>query len=201
MTSEIIKPLAPELTPYLADLARLHERLCPRQVLGVRMGLLAGEVLDLELPRHDKRLLALVETDGCFADGLSVVTGCWLGHRTLRLVDYGRVAATIVDTATGAAIRIRPHPAARESAIGWAPDAADCWHAQLQGYQRMPASELLQFEPVTLATPLDELLGSPGKRVTCTVCGEEILNGREVPGPTCRACASAPAHHGPFSTV
>jgi formylmethanofuran dehydrogenase subunit E len=60
-------------------------------VLGVRIGLAAGEALDLDLPRADKRLLMLVETDGCFADGVSVATGCWLGRRTLRLVDYGRV--------------------------------------------------------------------------------------------------------------
>jgi formylmethanofuran dehydrogenase subunit E len=153
------------------------------------MGLLAGEVLDLELPRRDKRLLVLVETAGCFADGISVVTGCWLGRRTLRLVDYGRVAATIVDTTTGRAVRIRPHRAARDLALDWAPQAQDRWHAQLQGYQRMPASELLQFEPVTLTTPLDQLLGTPGKRLTCIVCGEEILNGRELRGPMCRPCA------------
>ena len=148
--------------------------------------------------RRDKRLLVLVETDGRFADGISVVTGCWLGRRTLRLVDYGRVAATIVDTATGAAIRIRPHPAARESALDWAPHARDRWHAQLQSYQRMPASKLLQVEPVRLATPVEDLLGVASSRVTCTVCGEEILHGRSVSGPrmpVCRACFCPTAYY------
>ena len=51
-----------------------------------------------ELPQTDKRLYTFVETDGCFADGVMVATGCSLGHRTLRLIDYGKVAATFVDT-------------------------------------------------------------------------------------------------------
>ena len=57
-------------------------------------------LLNLPLPQKDKRLLTFVETDGCFADGVSVATGCWLGRRTMRLVDYGKVAATFVDTHT-----------------------------------------------------------------------------------------------------
>ncbi len=35
------------------------------------MALLAGELLDLELPRTDKRLLVIAETDGCTVDGIS----------------------------------------------------------------------------------------------------------------------------------
>jgi formylmethanofuran dehydrogenase subunit E len=170
--------------------------LCPRQVLGVRLGLQAGEVLGLQIPRRDKRLLVLVETDGCFADGVSVATGCWLGRRTLRLVDYGRVAATIVDSATEQAVRIRPHPNARVRALAWAPDAPDRWHAQLDGYQRMPDNELLSVERVVLERPLLQcLIGEAGRRVSCSVCGEDILNGRELPGatgPMCRGCAAAP---------
>jgi formylmethanofuran dehydrogenase subunit E len=160
------------------------------------MGLHASQALGLEVPRRDKRLLVLVETDGCFADGLSVATGCWLGRRTLRLVDYGRVAATIVDSTTEQAVRIRPHPSARIRATAWAPDAPDRWHAQLEGYQRMPDDELLSVERVVLEVPLLQwLIGEAGIRVSCSVCGEEILNGRELPGatgPMCRGCAAEP---------
>lgn len=96
-----------------AELARLHPRLCPRQVLGVRIGQHAGTLLSLSLPRSDKRVLAIVETDGCFADGVSVAAGCWLGHPTLRLVDYGKVAATFIDLECSRAIRIWRHAQAR----------------------------------------------------------------------------------------
>ncbi|HEX8967157.1 MAG TPA: FmdE family protein, partial [Chloroflexota bacterium] len=118
----------------IEQLAQLHPRVCPRQVLGARIGQRAGDLLGLALPRSDKRLVAIVEMDGCFADGVSVATGCWLGRRTLRMVDYGKVAATFIDRRTGRGVRIWPHPQARMLAERYAPDAPDRWHAQLQGY-------------------------------------------------------------------
>ncbi|MBV9546608.1 MAG: formylmethanofuran dehydrogenase [Chloroflexi bacterium] len=181
--------------PYLDQLARLHPRLCPRQVLGVRMGQRAAELLQVAVPRRDKRLLAIVETDGCFADGVSVVTGCWFGRRTLRLEDYGRVATTVVDTVHGRGVRLHPHPRARDTALAWAPWAEDRWHAQLSGYQIMPAEQLLVAEAVRLEQPLERVLGTPGVRATCGGCGEEILNGRELTDARtvlCRACSLTP---------
>src|SRR5688572_19018238 len=74
-----------------------HTRLCPRQVLGLRMGLLAGQLLRLELPRTDKRLIAIVETDGCTTDGIMAATGCSVGRRTMFIRDWGKVAATFID--------------------------------------------------------------------------------------------------------
>lgn len=60
--------------------------------------------LGLEIPRQDKRLLAIVETDGCFADGVAAVTGCTMEHRTLWLADYGKIGATFVDVKTETAV-------------------------------------------------------------------------------------------------
>lgn len=186
-------PPSPEPSSLLARSAALHDgRLCPRQILGVRTGLHAASLLGMVAPRRDKRLLVIVETDGCFADGIAAATGCRMGRRTLRLEDYGKVAATAIDTATGRAVRVWPHPEARARAGRYAPHAPDRWHAQLIGYRAMPASELLQARAVVLTQPLAALLGRPGQRVTCARCGEEILNGREVPLPTgavCAACA------------
>ena len=64
------------LDALLKKTSALHNHLCPRQVLGVRMSLLAGEILKLNLPQDDKRLFAFVETDGCFAVGVSVTSQC-----------------------------------------------------------------------------------------------------------------------------
>jgi formylmethanofuran dehydrogenase subunit E len=181
---------APGLAVCLAELARLHPRICPRQVLGVRMALWAGQLLELDLPRHDKRLLALIETDGCFADGFSVASGCWLGRRTLRLVDHGKVAVTVTDTMTERSVRIWPQPLARDRAQAYAP-SANHWRAQLAGYQIMPIGELLRSRWVTLPVPSEVILGRPGVRVTCRACGEEVLNDRQVVtarGPLCRSC-------------
>ena len=161
-------------------LAPLHTRLCPRQVLGARIGLLGGALVGLDLPRRDKQLLSIVETDGCFADGVIEATGCRVGRRTLRVVDHGKVAAVFVDVHTGRAVRVWPRPEARQLACLYAPAALDLWHAQLDAYQRMPASELLVTRPVELLTPLQTLLGRAGVREECARCGEEIMNDRGV---------------------
>lgn len=182
----------PRLATCLDELATLHRHLCPRQVLGARIGLYAGDLLGVVLPRDDKRLLVFVETDGCFADSVSVATGCWLGHRTLRLVDVGKAAATIVDTATGHAIRVWPHPDARVRASRYAPGAPDRWHAQRDGYRVMPVEELLQAEPVALTLDLDAVRSRPGRRVVCAVCREDVINERHVARAQvvlCRPCA------------
>lgn len=182
----------PTLAELLEESSALHRHLCPRQVLGIRMGLWAGELLQLEVPQTNKQLLTIVETDGCFSDGVAVATNCWVGRRTMRVEDYGKVAATFIDTKTNAAWRIAPHPDARTHAAHYAPEATNRWQAMLLGYQRMPTAELLVAQRVELVTPVGELISRAGQRRACAQCSEEIINEREVvvDGRTlCRACA------------
>ena len=186
------------LTDLLNTSAALHRHLCPRQVLGVRMSLHAGQLLGLSLPQGDKRLFVIVETDGCAADGISVGANCWVGRRTMRVEDYGKVAATFVDTRTEHALRLVPRPAARELAPAWAPEAANPYEAQLLGYQRLPAEEMFDVRPVQLRTPIGRIISHPRHKVLCAWCGEEIRNEREIvrpDGPVCRACAGDAYYH------
>lgn len=169
-----------------------HHKICPRQVLGVRIGLLAGLLLDLPFPQLEKRLLAISETDGCFVDGLSAATGCYVGRRTLRIEDYGKTAATFVDSLTEQAIRIHPKASAREQAWDYAPSARNKWEAQLIGYQYIPDELLFHWQWVELAVPVKHIIGQAGRRVACEICGEEIINQREVirEGTVlCKTCA------------
>lgn len=183
---------------YLDQSAALHSHLCPRQVLGVRAGMHATQLLGLALPQRDKRLFAFVETDGCFADGVSVATGCWFGRRTLRLMDYGKVAATFVDTEDNRALRISPQPTARAQACLYAPNAANAWNAQLVAYREMPVAALLRVEEVSIELDLLTLISVPGLRVPCAACGEEVMNGRELKADDrllCRRCAGEGSYY------
>ena len=185
------------LNALLQASAQLHHHLCPRQVLGVRMGLLAGKALGLELPQADKRLLVIVETDGCLTSGIAVATNCWVNHRTMRIEDYGKVAATFIDAHDGRAIRVAPRLTARGRAVELAPEAPSHWDAMLSGYQKLADEDLLSIQAVSLATPVGELISAAGQRVICAACGEEIINGREVRRDgvaLCRACAG-PAYY------
>jgi formylmethanofuran dehydrogenase subunit E len=180
------------LSHLLEMSASRHSHLCPRQVLGARVGLAGAVALNLDVPRNDKRFLIIIETDGCFADGLEVATGCTIGHRTLRVEDYGKIAATFVDVKTGQAVRVAPRLDVRERACACTPDEPRYYFAQLTAYQRMPDHELLSIQPVQLITPIEAIISRAGVRVNCDLCGEEIINEREVHSDRqvlCRSCA------------
>lgn len=185
------------LDEVLAKSTSDHSHLCPRQILGARIGLAGPAALGLDIPRSDKRLLVIVETDGCFADGVQAATGCSVGHRTLRVEDYGKAAATFIDTRTGQAVRVAPRLDVRQRASSYAPDEKRHYFAQLHAYQVMPDEELLTVTPVFLTFPLESLISRPGVRVNCEGCGEEIINERQVVRDgmqLCRACAE-PAYY------
>jgi formylmethanofuran dehydrogenase subunit E len=135
-----------------------------------------------------------VETDGCGADGLAVATGCYVGRRTLRVVDFGKMAATLVNTKTGEAVRVAPQPDARRLARTFAPEARSRWHAYLDAYQVIPDGMLMSLQQVSLTQSIAEILSKPSARVNCESCGEEILNEREIKEDgkiLCRSCAGA----------
>lgn len=190
------------LQALLEICARDHDHLCPRQILGVRIGLAGLRALGYDAPPSNKALLVIVESDGCFADGVSAATGCTVGHRTLRAEDYGKVAATFVQVATGRAVRVAPALDVRRRAGAWAPDEPRRYFAQLQAYQTMPDEQLLALTEVQLTAPVEQLVSRPGVRVNCAVCGEEIINEREITvhGQTmCRGCAGQSYYQTPIS--
>lgn len=182
----------PALEPALAIASARHRHLCPRQVLGARIGIAGAAALGLDVPRADKRLLVIVESDGCFADGVEAATGAAVGHRTLRVEDYGKIAAVLVDVRTERAVRVAPRLDVRERAWAYAPEEKRRYFAMLNGYRRMPDAELLRVQPVQLRTPVAEIISRAGVRVNCDGCGEEIINEREIGQAgrvLCRSCA------------
>lgn len=155
--------------------------------------MLGGRLLDIDLPQIDeKRLYVFMETDGCGTDGVAVATGCRVGRRTMRIVDYGKLAATFVDRRGENAFRIRPHLKSRSRARAARPNASSDWQAMLEAYQVLPDEELLSAQRVDLVLDLEDLISTPEVRVSCHSCGEEVINEREVEVDgrlLCRACA------------
>lgn len=187
------------IKPYMEKSAARHRHLCPRQILGIRIGLYGlrrlGLIDDDFQPRFAndrKRLLTVVETDGCGADGVAVATNCYVGRRTLRVIDFGKMAATMVDTFAERAVRVVPRAQARTLAQQYAPTARSRWHAYLEAYQLIPDDSLLEIKEVTLTQSIEQLLSRPTARAVCDACGEEIINEREQKQEgriLCRSCA------------
>jgi formylmethanofuran dehydrogenase subunit E len=186
------------LSELLVRSAANHSHLCPRQILGVRIGLLGLHALGFEQPPINKRLLVITETDGCFADGLATATDCTVGHRTLRVEDYGKTGAVFVDTITGQSLRVAPAPDIRQKAYAYAPGEPQHYAAQMQAYQVMPDEEMFNLKYVSLNISVAEIISRPGMRVNCDACGEEIMNEREIKAnglTLCRACACGGYYH------
>ncbi len=181
------------LPALLAEAGRQHGHLCPGQVLGVRLAILGCDRLGVFDPKSSKRLITFAETDRCGCDAIQTVTGCTLGKRTLKFVDYGKLAATFLDTETGRAVRISARADARQTAQSFAPEESNPHQAQLRAYKALPDDELFTVEEVRVALSEADLPGRPHRRVAYDSCGEEVNDGRDVPadGRTrCRACAT-----------
>ena len=181
------------LEEYLLLAAQDHGHLCPGQVLGVRMAMLGLRKLGIDEPvQQRKRLLTFVEIDRCATDAVSLVTGCRLGKRSLKLLDYGKLAATFVDLETHRAVRVAARDDARAKARGMFPELADPRQQQLEAYKVMDDADLFAVHWVKVKLKPEDLPGRPRSRVSCEQCGEGVNDGRErrVEGRVlCRSCA------------
>jgi formylmethanofuran dehydrogenase subunit E len=115
-----------------------------------------------------------------------------LGKRSLKYLDYGKVAATFVDLETGRAVRVVARDDSRAKAKAMFPALADSSQAQLKAYKLMENDELFNLEAVRVKLKPEDLPGRPRSRVTCEQCGEGVNDGRERrlgDRVLCRSCA------------
>jgi len=168
------------LEELLKESTASHGHHCAGQVLGVRMAMAGCREVGIDEPKGCKKLVVLVEIDRCATDAIQAVTGCSLGKRTLKFLDYGKMAATFVNTETQQAVRVLAKDDARALAPLYVQDAANPREAQKQAYRIMPDDALFSIKPVTLQVPAQEMPGYRGDRVQCAECGEGINFHREV---------------------
>lgn len=183
------------LKEFLEECGRVHGHVCPGQVLGVRMALVGCGLVGVEEPRgrDRKSLIVWVEIDRCMADAVSVVTGLSLGRRTLKYVDYGKVAASFLNTQTREAARVVALDSARTLADSLYTEVSGKKERQMRAYTSARDEQLFKVERVSIELSGQDLPGRPTSRVTCEKCGEGVNDGREVTGNAreilCRSCS------------
>ncbi|HMG33957.1 MAG TPA: FmdE family protein [Blastocatellia bacterium] len=182
------------LEEYLVRAEKNHGHMCAGQVLGVRMAMLGCKLIGIDDPlgADQRRILVFVEIDRCAADAINTVTGCRLGKRTMKFQDFGKLAATFVNTATKQAARVVAVEDSREAADRRYPEIANKYQRQLHAYKELPDESLFKCERVEVDIPEQDQPGHPVSRVRCDECGEGVNDRREIikDGRTlCRACA------------
>lgn len=176
---------------YIAKFSE-HGPPAPGIILDIRICVLAMKLLEIDDPEKLRRkLIVVVETDRCLPDVVEEMLGCRLANRTLKLRDWGKMAASFLDLTRDRAIRV----AARE--LNEAEDLS-CFpglerdDALRQAYKVFSDERLMQWQPIVINFGPQDLPGYRAKRVLCAQCGEGISFNRylERDGLTlCRACA------------
>jgi formylmethanofuran dehydrogenase subunit E len=82
----------------------LHGHFCPGSAMGVKAATRAVKEMGSKSTGMEE-VVAIVETNSCFSDGVQIVTGCSFGNNALIYRDYGKTAFTLARR-TGEAIRI-----------------------------------------------------------------------------------------------
>jgi formylmethanofuran dehydrogenase subunit E len=159
------------------------------------MAVLGCGLVGIQNPRgaDRKKLIVWVEIDRCMADAVGAVTGARLGRRTLKFLDYGKVAATFLNVDTGDAVRVVALESSRGLADQRHPEIENKKARQMHTYREATDEELFAVKVVGVSLSEMDAPGHPRSRMTCDQCGEGINDGREITtidqGTLCRSCA------------
>ena len=171
-----------EFSGLLNESVRTHGHLCAGQVLGVRMSILGLSAIGISDPKGTDRksIMVFVEMDRCATDAVQSVTGCSLGKRSMKFMDYGKMAATFLNLKTGKAIRIIAREDSRHKAKEHFPDLENKYEGQVEAYKIMNDEELFDVMEVIIKVAPEDMPGRPMRRVKCEFCGEHVQDMREV---------------------
>lgn len=182
----------------------LHGEMCPGVIMGTRMSIAAMNALNMDPMNLNENLMVTVETDRCMPDAIQAITGCTVGRRTLKCRDYGKFVATFVDTATREAVRISARDDLDDSVPGlwiWFENVSKLAKEKnmskvmeekksaVEKLSEMPDEDLLSLK--RLQAENIKIPGIPQHIVTCSICGEHVMDKKEITvgdKPVCQSC-------------
>jgi formylmethanofuran dehydrogenase subunit E len=186
---------AGNLRGLLNKAGELHGHLCNYLTYGVIAGYIAIRELGVKSTGMEE-VMAIVETNNCFSDGVQMVTGCSFGSNALIYRDLGKTAVTVAKR-DGKAIRIALDPDFEDSREEEYPEAYELWNkivakrekANPEEYGRMmllfaemsinelskPADEMFRIKHMKIAVPEYAPIFAS---VRCSICGEKVMETR-----------------------
>jgi len=179
-----------DLEGLLRKAAEIHGHFCSYLAYGVKAGYIAVKELGIESTGMEK-VIAIVETNNCFSDGVQVITGCTFGNNGLIYKDVGKTAVTVAKR-DGTAVRIVLNPVYEESIGKEYSEASELWEkiivkreeATPREHERMmklfaemsfkelkkPAEKMFKITRMKIETPEYAPIFNS---VICPVCGEK----------------------------
>jgi formylmethanofuran dehydrogenase subunit E len=211
-----------DLAGLLTRTGEIHGHHCVGSAMGVMAAHRAMKELGVKESTGMEHVLAIVETNNCFSDGVQVVTGCTFGNNALIYVDYGKTAFTLLRR-DGEGIRLAAKPEAGEILKNRNPEATELYNKVVTKRSRstedeermlelnkkhcykvlsIPAEEVFTIEKVKIEPPArySRIL----KSHICAMCGEKVMETRAVikDGKTlCIPCAGSEYHQLDWSGI
>ena len=185
-----------------------HGHLCPGLSLGYRAAKTAMARL-AENRAEDEEVVAILETDACFADAVQVLTGCTFGKGNFIYKDYGKIALTLFSRKSGRGVRV----SMRDGVFGPQDEHTSLLKKVMQNEAdenerkrfgqlhlsrsqevlQMDEARLFKIEETNTALPPNAQM-APSK--PCSRCGEPTMATKLVERDgqmLCRACAEGQA--------
>lgn len=95
-----------DLEGLLGKAGEIHGHYCSYVALGVMAVYTAFKKLGILDSTGMEEILAIVECNNCFVDGIQAISGCTLGNNALIYKDLGKTAATFINRKTNKAVRL-----------------------------------------------------------------------------------------------
>jgi formylmethanofuran dehydrogenase subunit E len=197
---------AGNLTRLLELSGLLHGHFCPGSATGIKAGARAVHELGVKSTGMEE-IIAIVETNSCFADGVQMVTGCSFGNNGLVYRDFGKTALTLARR-NGEAVRVAARP--DSNALDRYPEAAALfrkvvkerrgtaaddeklrmvWIEVAFAMLEIPDEELFNIKRLTIEVPAYARIFGNAR---CSVCGENVMEPRarlKESRPVCLPCS------------
>jgi len=181
-----------DLSKLLRMNGMLHGHFCPFSAIGVKAAARAVRELGVRSTGMEE-VVAIVETNNCFSDGVQFVTGCSFGNNALIYRDFGKTAFTLARR-TGEAVRISVK--ADRVAEERSPEATQLfekvvversgseadrerlsklWQELSFRVLNLPDEEVFDIKKSTIEVPACARIFA---NVRCSVCGEDVAEPR-----------------------
>jgi formylmethanofuran dehydrogenase subunit E len=183
----------------LEEAKSFHGHVCAGIMLGTRMAILGMKAIGINDPKGEdrKNIMVFVEMDRCATDAILSVTGCRPGKRAMKILDYGKMAATFINLKTGNAVRVFAKNTDGDKVYTREMIEKD---PRTIDYAKKPDEELFTVSEVNVEIKPEDMPGPPLRSVPCSSCGERVMDMKDVmiDGKIlCRPCAEGNSYYRP----
>jgi formylmethanofuran dehydrogenase subunit E len=186
-----------DFSACLEKAGRLHGHFCPGLALGVMAAIEGLNRLHGHSMDGMEGLMAIVETNNCFSDGIQMISGCTFGNNALVFRDMGKTAVTLAER-KGKALRLSVTPFYKEIIDKKFPDYMPLFDRAVK-YRKASEKEISAFKKMSCEASFF-LIKQPPEKVfkieevkpdipgyapifdsaSCLKCGEEVMMTRAV---------------------